>query len=241
MYSYNPRAALRHAATSPSPLRHASTASSNSSDYSNSSNQYPPSQTSTVSSNESNDYHYEPSRHKRGLSEITSPQKEHFTSNKHPSAANTYQSARQSLRPLPQTPTTSPSNVEKPNSPQHIRAHSVDEFRRLDHDRSTSPPSKQLMPSSLTISRSNSVRGRGNVHNDRTSNHQVHFMPHLDRPDLQNFQKSSTGHLRTLSRFADEATDEDFSIKSPGQEVIGLHGRRKLQRGNSVRAKKSIT
>src|SRR5215469_6604925 len=238
MYSYNPRAALRHAATSPSPLRQASTASSNSSSYSNNSN---PSQSSTISSNESNGHHYKPSNHKRGLSEITNLQKEHFTSNVSMSAANTYQSARQSLRPLPQTPTTSTSNVEKRQSPQHVRAHSVDDFRKLDHDRSTSPPAKQSIPSSLTISRSDSVRGRGNSTNDRTSGHHVHFMPHLERPDLQNFQRSSTGHLRTLSRFADEATDEDFSIKSPEQEVVGLHGRRRLQRGNSVRAKKATT
>ena len=90
------------------------------------------------------------------------------------------------------------------------------------------------MPSSSAISRSDSVRGRGNT---QTSGHHVHF----ERPDLQNFQKSSTGHLRTLSRFADEVADEDFSIKSPGQEVIGLHGRRRLQRGSSVRTKKTTT
>ena len=193
-----------------------------------------------MSSNESNGYGYEQSRHKRGLSEITSPQKEHFTSSGYTSAANAYQNARQSLRPLPQTPATSPSGPEKRHSLQHVRAHSVDDFLKLDYDGSTSPPAKQPRPSSQAISRSDSVRGRGNTPNDRASGHHVHFMPHLDRPDLQNFQKSSTGHLRTLSRFAD-AVDEDFSIKSPEQEVVGLHGRRRLQRGNSVRAKKTTT
>lgn len=84
------------------------------------------------------------------------------------------------------------------------------------------------------------MRGRESTHNNRPSGHHVHFTPHLDRPDLQTFQKSSTAQLRTLSKLANEV-DEDFTIKSPTQEVVGLHGRRKLQRGDSVRAKKPTT
>lgn len=246
MYSpYNPRSALRHAATSPSPLRHASTASSNSSESSNNSNPYPPSRGSVGSSNASDGYHYGSVGHKRGLSEIVSPQKDRFSNGyntpvDYSSPANTYQSARQSLRPLPQAPATSPPPTERRHSPHHIRAQSVDDYRKPEYDGSTSPPAKQPKPTSMAISRSGSVRGRENTRNDRSGSHHVHFTPHLERPDLQDFQKSSTSHLRTLSKLADEV-DEDFSIKSPTQEVVGLHGRRRLQRGDSVRAKKPTT
>jgi Ras GTPase-activating-like protein IQGAP2/3 len=66
---------------------------------------------------------------------------------------------------------------------------------------------------------------------------QVHFSPHLEKPQLRQFQKSSTSHLRNLSTFADDPDGDDFAIKSKDQEVTGLHGRRRLQRGNSVRGK----
>jgi Ras GTPase-activating-like protein IQGAP2/3 len=45
-------------------------------------------------------------------------------------------------------------------------------------------------------------------------------------------QKSSTGHLRTLSKFAQSASPHDFSVSTPAQEVVGLHGRRRLQRSD---------
>jgi Ras GTPase-activating-like protein IQGAP2/3 len=93
----------------------------------------------------------------------------------------------------------------------------------------------------MALSRSDSVR-RGEsdrVHRNSTGGHHVHFAPHLERPELQQFQKSSTSQLRTLSKFADENAGEDFSIKTRDQEVAGLHGRRRLQRGATVRAKKT--
>lgn len=243
MYSsYNPRAPLRHAATSPSPLRHASTASSNSSENSSNSNPYLPSRGSIGSSNGSDGYHYGAVGHKRGLSEIVSPQKDRFSGGystplNYSTPATTYQNARQSLRPLPQAPATSPPPPEKRHSAHHIRAHSVDDYRKPEYDGSTFPPAKQPRPTSMAISRSGSVRGRENTHNDRPGGNHVHFTTHLERPDLHGFQKSSTSHLRTLSKLADEV-DEDFSIRSPTQEVAGLHGRRKLQRGDSVRAQR---
>jgi Ras GTPase-activating-like protein IQGAP2/3 len=45
--------------------------------------------------------------------------------------------------------------------------------------------------------------------------------------------------MRTLSKFA-EAGD-DFAIKSPEQEVVGLHGRRRLQRSDDARGKKTAS
>jgi Ras GTPase-activating-like protein IQGAP2/3 len=56
-----------------------------------------------------------------------------------------------------------------------------------------------------------------------------HSTAHLTAPDLDSLQKSSTGHLRTLSRIAGNDASQDFAIKTPEQEVVGLHGRRRLQ------------
>jgi Ras GTPase-activating-like protein IQGAP2/3 len=46
--------------------------------------------------------------------------------------------------------------------------------------------------------------------------------------------------MRTLSKFA-QAADGDFAIKSPEQEVVGLHGRRRLQRSDDARGKKTAS
>ncbi|KAF2737637.1 ras GTPase activating protein-like protein [Polyplosphaeria fusca] len=145
---------------------------------------------------------------------------------------------RKALRPLPQTPAAAQSSplTEKPprtaNSPTHTRSHSVEPVQHVIYDGSVSPPAKPR-PLSMAISRSDSIRAPVRDHSARP------LSTHLERPDLQSFQKSSTGHLRTLSRFAEDASEEDFTIKSPEQEVVGLHGRRRLQRTDSARGKKS--
>lgn len=87
----------------------------------------------------------------------------------------------------------------------------------------------------MAISRSDSIRAPTH---DRSARHGGN-PAHLERPDLQMFGKSSTGHLRTLSKFAENVSGDDFTIASPEQEVIGLHGRRRLQRTMSSRGKKS--
>jgi Ras GTPase-activating-like protein IQGAP2/3 len=103
----------------------------------------------------------------------------------------------------------------------------------------TSPTQSQKgRPVSFALSRSESVR-TGTDGPGRLSH--SHFNPHLDKPELQQFQRSSTSHLRALSRYAQDGDNEDFTIKSKEQEVTGLHGRRRLQRGDSVRTKKAVT
>ena len=59
----------------------------------------------------------------------------------------------------------------------------------------------------------------------------------MEKSDLEGLQKSTTGHLRTLSKFAENGVDEDFAIKSPDQEVVGLHGRRRLKRTMPIKDK----
>lgn len=65
---------------------------------------------------------------------------------------------------------------------------------------------------------------------------------HIGRPDLELLGRSSTRELRTLSRLAESDVAEDFTIRSPAQEVVGLRGRRRLQRAdkpNGARGAKS--
>ncbi|KAF2748521.1 hypothetical protein M011DRAFT_421809 [Sporormia fimetaria CBS 119925] len=239
-YSYSPRTRTSHQAASPSPLRHSSTASSNSSGY-------PPSRSSTLSSDGT------PRAltygHRRGLSDGTvltqSSQENHFLS-QDSSTGDAYMSMRKALRPLPQAPQSAPAVPQaspspekklgspfRPTSPVHGRSHSVDTARHLSFDGSGSPPPKPR-PLSLAISRNDSIRAPTREH------HRPHASAHIDRPELQSFGRSTTGHLRTLSKFAESASEDDFAIKSPEQEVVGLHGRRRLQRSDSMRNKKSV-
>jgi Ras GTPase-activating-like protein IQGAP2/3 len=64
-----------------------------------------------------------------------------------------------------------------------------------------------------------------------------HIAPQIDHSQLGQFRASTTSHLRNLSNFAQDADGDDLAIRSKDQEVTGLHGRRRLQRGNSVRVK----
>jgi Ras GTPase-activating-like protein IQGAP2/3 len=66
----------------------------------------------------------------------------------------------------------------------------------------------------------------------RHANAVPHPSPFL-APDLQELQKSSTGHLRALSKLAQNDNREDFSITAPAPSVVGLHGRRQLKRTDS--------
>ncbi|KAJ4364083.1 iqgap- protein [Neocucurbitaria cava] len=228
--SYSPRTRLGHLATSPSPLRQTSTASNGSSNYSNGTNQYPPSRSSTRSSDASNGLGSV--GHRRGVSEATAlsqPRPEDYFGSEETDPSTTYTSMRRALRPLQQVPQSTPV-PDKPVRPiiespthSHVRSQSVENIRYSPYDGSVSPPAKPR-PLSLAISRADSVRAPTRDHSNRP------LSTHLEQPELQSFQKSSTGHLRTLSKFAESASDEGFAIKSPEHQVVGLQGRRRLQR-----------
>ncbi|KAK6612804.1 Ras GTPase activating [Botrytis cinerea] len=87
------------------------------------------------------------------------------------------------------------------------------------------PP--MVRPNSMLLSRSDSISvGAGAL----SKLGPLHTHSPLTRPELQSFERSSTSQLRTLSKFAQSATPDDFTITSPEQEVAGLQGRRRLQR-----------
>ncbi|THY36173.1 putative ras GTPase activating protein [Aureobasidium pullulans] len=192
--------------------------------------------------------------HKRGLSEATgSPKAKGFWEAKEANVAPvTPEQFRTALRPLQQAPGTSPAQPS-PHSLSHTQSHSRSKSlhdSRMDPFHNSTPTSESASPMptspllksrphSLAISRSDSVRAPTHDRGNRNSVH-VHFASpsHIEKSELQGLQRSATKHLRTLSKFAQNADDDDFSIKSPEQEVVGLHGRRRLQRTMTTKDKK---
>ena len=159
------------------------------------------------------------------------------------SATGIYKSTRQSLRQLPQAPNDSPRARYKSTSPIPTHGDGTDD---QNYGYETPPyTSKKTAPrhgysQSLTVSRTDSVTPssttsvRPNIHHLYPSSH----VSLLTTPDLTTLKNSSTGHLRTLSKFAQSDSSDDFSITSPAPSVIGLHGRRQLKRTDSTRGSK---
>ncbi|KAK2606404.1 iqgap-related protein [Conoideocrella luteorostrata] len=153
---------------------------------------------------------------------------------------------RQSLRPLPQAPASSPTVSGQGASPQssyrHERGKSVDisKLSLSQHDgpaeSPTSPPRPLPMrPNSMLLTRSDSML-RGNATKSHGNSPQGPHTTHIGKPDLELLGRSSTRELRTLSRLAESDVAEDFTITCPAQEVVGLRGRRRLQRADKPKA-----
>ena len=204
---------------------------SGSSAYANGSNFTLPSRTGTL--NSSNSSQAGALGHKRGLSEVpASPKAKDFWTAKEAgtgSTPTTPENFRAALRPLQQAPGISPIGSHS----HHSRSQSHDTKMVLaDRPLSPTPTPKSARPHSLAISRADSVRAPIHDRSNRNSAH-VHFASspnHFEKSDLEGLQKSTTGHLRTLSKFAENGVDDDLTIHSPEQEVVGLHGRRRLKR-----------
>ncbi|KAJ4862383.1 GTPase-activator protein for ras-like GTPase domain-containing protein [Trichoderma breve] len=192
--------------------RNNSTTSSASSGYSYTSDHSIHSQSTSASSI------YGSVGHKRGQSDVISRARLFETGDSSSAGSgrgqdNIYGSVRQSLRPLPRTPTA--SSIEAPATPPHgskqprERGQSIDIGRlSLSQNDSVASPT---VPSRPLPARPNSIA-------------------HIARPDLERLGRSSTSQLRTLSQLAKSEDAEDFKINSPAQEVVGLRGRRRLQR-----------
>jgi Ras GTPase-activating-like protein IQGAP2/3 len=137
-----------------------------------------------------------------------------------PSPEDLYQSSRQSLRPLPQPPSASP--VAKRRVSNHNRSNTLDRFPQIR--------SEDTYKTSEYVDHTHEdLQIRPHVYHARTN---PHSSP-IATPDLQELQKSTTGHLRALSKFANTGSD-DFSLSSPTPSVVGLAGRRRLKRTDST-------
>ncbi|CAN9129190.1 unnamed protein product [Alternaria alternata] len=256
-YLTAPRSRPGHSATSPSPLRQTSTASNGSSNHSQYPPSRSSTQSSHASSGFGSLSHR---RGLSEATALSRPRTEDYFGSAETDPSDMYSSMRKSLRPAspekqtpsspdkamrPTTPVYPPSpekllrpaTFSNPPSPEkllrpastspvrsnsHLRSHSVENLYS-PFDGPSSPTAKPR-PLSLAVSRHDSVRAPTRDHSSRP------LSVHLERPELKSFQKSSTGHLRTLSKFAEDANDDDFAIKSPEQQVVGLNGRRRLQR-----------
>lgn len=132
-----------------------------------------------------------------------------------------FRSTRQSLRPLPQAPAASPPFAKR-HSPHHVRSKTTDEHR-FSHSEDPF----------ITPTPRDDYENATPVHQHTHHSHRSSPPPQFQAPDLQELQKSSTGHLRALSKLAQNTTVQDFSMSAPGPSVIGLRGRRQLKRTNS--------
>ncbi|KAL2864190.1 putative Ras GTPase activating protein, partial [Aspergillus lucknowensis] len=258
-----PSASLRRAQTDlptqtqSSPLRNGSTASTNSSIYSLSSNSFGPSRTSTVSSNASIES-ASSFGHKRGKSEVnTAAALQNMARETIPAWSNagaTYENIRRSLRPLPQAPNSSPpaskhaafrhSRSQTLDNPQHWKENRPQTPEaRYSYNQDSEPLRETASPNVTTPTKTNSPHHgspqtrpvvRAQHSQSLSSPHPPPLTAALSAPDLETFQKSSTGHLRALSKFAKSGATEDFSIDSYTPSVVGLQGRRRLKRSGSV-------
>lgn len=108
--------------------------------------------------------------------------------------------------------------------------------------RSPSPePSKPKQQYSIGLSRSDSRKAPTSSSRGRSSHHEEHTSSQgnvLDTAELERLGKSTTGHFRTLSKLNEQGQDGEFKITSPEHEVVGMHGRRRLQRNTSQRGRK---
>ena len=160
-----------------------------------------------------------------------------------------YSMARQSLRPLPQPPASGspPPPSAPPRTPprrdrleRHERGQSIDIGKLSHYETRTSPAtspthlsiSTNARPTSMLLTRSDSIHPDA-ARATANSQHAVVHSP-LARPDLQQLGRSSTSQLRTLSKLAQNGSSDEFAITSPVQEVVGLRGRRRLQRMGAV-------
>lgn len=172
-------------------------------------------------------------------------------------AGSTYDNIRRSLRPLQQAPNIAPSGP-KPSAYRHSRSNTIDEqpfkenrpstpdshhvhFKENESPRykspalepQTPPPGASPRPFSSTVTPTSS---RPSSPQKALSNspHPPQLTTALSAPDLETFQKSSTRHLRTLSKIAQSGESDEFQFNSATPSVVGLSGRRRLKRADSV-------
>ncbi|KAI4870185.1 hypothetical protein F4820DRAFT_404257 [Hypoxylon rubiginosum] len=225
------------------------TSSSASSGYSNVSDPYdfgPPSAASSVTSN---GHDASTLRHKRGMTEGAirrpSPRSSLYDEPK-TNPESMYNLARQSLRPLPQPPPPSapPPHKTPPRRDRHERGKSIDiGGLSLSEERTSPTPPSPLnkspnaRPTSMVLTRSDSIRPSGTSALTHSSHALVH--PAFVAPDLEQLGRSSTNQLRTLSKLAQDSSADEFALTSQAQEVVGLRGRRRLQRAGNASGPRS--
>jgi len=172
-------------------------------------------------------------------------------------AGSTYENIRRSLRPLQQAPNITPSaptgayrhsrsntigehqfsKAHRPSTPESHRVH----FKENESPRYKSPVLEpQTPPHGASPHHWSPTPAPGSSRpsspQKRLSNspHPPPLTAALSVPELETFQKSATGHLRTLSKIAQSGETEEFQFNKATPSVVGLQGRRRLKRADSV-------
>lgn len=172
-----------------------------------------------------------------------------------------YDSIRRSLRPLQQAPNVS-LTPKKDVAYRHTRSQTVDdtkhwkengpetpESRLLNRQENVAPDEKDSLapptpphtsgpprpwsPNAVSLQTKPSQQQLKTHHGHSLSNPPA-LTTTFSTPDLETLQKSSTGHLRTLSKFVKTGEGEELALGSSTGSVVGLHGRRRLKRADSV-------
>ena len=140
------------------------------------------------------------------------------------------------FRPANNTDNEVVQPIAKSPTRGHSRGQSLDVAPSLSTSIPSLPPPSATNRNSLaTLSRSDSMRASTRP---RSRGH-ARFgsvdaaVPHLDDKELATLQNSTTPQLRHLSKFAHDGA-EDLSVHSPDEQVVGLTGRRRLQRSGSM-------
>lgn len=227
-----------HTTKSPSPLRHTATISDSEDEDVQRRGVVSPSRASTYTTNTQYETTQSIPGHRRGISDI-SPTKTfpaYETTNTSPYTSPTRQSrapTRQTLGDLSQAtnvivpvPSLGPGSV-------YSRAQSFDAAAQKAP--SISVVSHRSPEREATgLSRAQSRRMPADDRNGRDYGHSTQPTP-LDTGDLEKLGKSTTGHLKTLSKLAENGVEEDFTIRTKDQAVVGLQGRRRLQGNMSIK------
>lgn len=217
-----------------------STASTNSSAYSTysgySSNSNPDavSRNGTLTSTASSAYLSQrktSSGHKRGISEtidIYQPPTMGSSSIEN-SPDHVYRNIRHSLRPLPQPPNATESPTSTRRRPgQHTRSNTVDHVSLAERENLMPDAKPRPLPKQPELELETPRPHLTHSYTSPTANSFV-------APDIQELKKSTTSHLRALSKFAQNEDGNEFSLSTPAPSVAGLQGRRQLKRTDSLR------
>lgn len=176
-------------------------------------------------------------------------------------AGAAYDSIRRSLRPLQQAPNVS-LTAKKDVASRHTRSQTIDDTKFWKESRPQTPESRlvnrqenvppgeksplapQTPPHMSAPPRPwspNAVSPQTRPPPQQLKAHHGHSLSNppalattFSTPDLETLQKSSTGHLRTLSKFVKTGEGEELGLGSSTGSVVGLHGRRRLKRADSV-------
>jgi Ras GTPase-activating-like protein IQGAP2/3 len=116
-------------------------------------------------------------------------------------------------------PTSTPSSPPPaPNGSPLVRLHA----------RGKSVPAA-VIPHSPTTS-----RPTPSPYNSAHRNSVIAGTSSLKKDDVKHLRNSSVSHFRTLSRLTNEGSAEEFGIIGPaGEDVAGMHGRKRLARTNT--------